>query len=273
MAFPSTAKVAARLTIAATTTLSMAAPAYAFFPFITDDTGTQGAGGNQIEITHAFNKNHNTVVNENGDFVENLQGTSNAFPLTYTRGIGENVDLFVGIARQNGPIAGWQNSEIGLKWVFVGDQSQGWSAAIKPTLKLPVSTAMQDKGLGSAKTNLDVTFISSYMTDRYEWHFNAGYASNRQKETPDAEAERQNIWSISVAPVLVINPQWKVGVDVGLQTNPIFNSKYGAFGEVGLTYEPMKNLQVGLGVIFSPDINAQARAYSHTLTTGLAYQF
>jgi len=273
MAFHAIQKAPVRLATASTVWLMFLSPAHAFFPFVTDDTGTQGTGGNQIEISYEFNKNHNTIVNEDGNFVENLQDTSNAFPMTYTRGVSDNIDLFVGVSRQTGPVTGWQSSQIGLKWAFAGDQSQGWSAAIKPSLTLPVSSAMQDKGLGSAKTNAAVTLISSYLANTYEWHFNAGYATNWQKLTPDTETERQNIWSVSVAPLLVLDPHWKVGLDVGLQTNPAYNSRFGAFGEVGLVFAPLENLQLGLGVIYAQDVNAGTPAYSYTLTTGLAYQF
>lgn len=273
MVFHAIQKAPARLAAASAIWLLLTSTAHAFFPFVTDDTGTQGAGGNQIEIGYDFNKNHNTIVNEDNNFVENQQDSSNAFPMTYTRGISDDLDLFVGVTRQTSPSAGWQSSQIGLKWVFAGDQNQGWSAAVKPTVILPVTSAMQDKGLGSAKTNAAVTLVSSYLADTHEWHFNAGYATNQQKRTPDTEPERQNIWSVSVAPVLVLNPAWKVGLDVGLQTNPAYNSRFSAFGEVGLVYAPLENLQLGLGVIYAQDINARARADNYTLTTGLAYQF
>lgn len=273
MAFHSIARASAQLAAISTTWLFLANPAQAFFPLVTDDTGTQGTAGNQIEISYSFNKSVNSVTDENGRFVERAQGIANAFPLTYTRGISENIDVFFGVARQTSPARGWESSEIGLKWVFAGDQTQGWSAAIKPTITLPVSTKMQDRGLGTAKTNVAVTLISSYLTDTYEWHFNAGYAGNRQAVTAEAEAERQNLWSVSVAPVIVLNPQWKLAFDAGLQTNPGENSRYSAFGEVGLVYAPIENLQLGLGVIVSPDLNAKSKAYSYTLTTGLAYQF
>jgi hypothetical protein len=273
MAFHAIQKASVRLATASTVWLSLLSPAHAFFPFVTDDTGTQGAGGNQIEISYEFNKSTNAITDVDGNFIEDQLGTSNAWPLTYTRGLSENIDIFIGTARQTTAVKGWQSTGIGLKWVFAGDQSQGWSAAIKPVIVLPTSQNMQDKGLGPAKTNTNVTLISSYLTDTYEWHFNAGYASNRQVMNSDTEAERQNIWSVSVAPVLVLNPQWKVGLDVGLQTNPSYNSQHSAFGELGLLYSPIENLQLGLGVIYSPDLKAKNKAYSYTLTTGLAYQF
>ena len=269
----SSPKKTTRLAATSAAWLLLSSPAHAYFPFVTDDTGTQGAGGNQIEIDYAFNKSTNAITDVNGNFIEDEVGISNAYPLTYTRGISENIDVFVGTARQTSSVSGWQSTGIGLKWVFAGDQTQGWSTAIKPIIILPTSQNMQDNGLGPAKTNINVTLISSYLSDTYEWHINAGYASNRQVMNSDTEAERQNIWSVSVTPVLVLNSQWKVGLDVGLQTNPGYNSQHSAFGELGLLYSPIENLQLGLGVIYSPDLNAKNKAYSYTLTTGLTYQF
>ena len=273
MVFHAIQRAPAHLAAASAAWLLLLSPAHAFFPFVTDDTGTQGAGGNQIEVDYAFNKSTNTITDEDDNFIEDQIGTSNAYPLTYTRGISENIDIFVGTARQTSAVSGWQSTGIGLKWVFAGDQTQGRSAAIKPVIVLPTSQNMQDNGLGPAKTNINVSLISSYLTDTYEWHVNAGYASNRQVMNSDTETERQNIWSVSVSPVLVLNPQWKVGLDVGLQTNSSDNSQTSAFGEVGLLYSPIENLQLGLGVIYSTDLNAKNKAYSYTLTTGLTYQF
>jgi len=248
-------------------------PALAYFPLVTDDTGTQGKGGHQVELDYAFEKSHSRIESDTGEFIENIQSLSNAFPMAYTYGVTENVDVFLGMSRQTSPINGWQSSEIGLKWVFAGDQTQGWSAAIKPVVTLPVSNTMQDNGLGAAKTNLGLTVISSYLADTHEWHFNVGYESNQQGNTPNLEPERSDLWSASLAPVLVLDPQWKLAFDMGIQTNRAYNSEYSAFGEVALIYAPVDNVQLGLGVIYSPDINASDKAYRYGITTGITYQF
>lgn len=263
----------AKVTTAATLLLSLIAPAQAYFPLITDDTGTQGTGGNQIEVDYVFNKNRSTTYDDAGRFVENTQGISNAFPLAYTYGVSENVDVFFGMSRQTSPINGWQSSALGLKWVFTGDQTKGWSAAIKPTVTLPVSKTMQENGLGPAKTNVSVTLISSYLSDTHEWHFNVGYGSNRQGATENTEPERTNLWAASLAPVIVLDPQWKLAFDLGIQTNTGYNSRYSSFGEIALIYAPVRNLQLGLGVVYAPDLNASDRAYSYGITTGVTYQF
>ncbi len=273
MASPAKSKRHCRLTTVATLLSLASTPTWAYFPLVTDDTGTQGAGGHQVELDYAFEKNRSRIEDDTGHFSDSTQSVSNAFPMTYTYGVSDNIDVFLGMSRQTSPINGWQSSEIGLKWVFAGDQTKGWSAAVKPVVTLPVAETMQDNGLGAAKTNLGLTLIGSYLADTHEWHFNVGYASNQQANTPNVEPERPDLWSASLAPVLVLNPQWKLAFDMGVQTNPAYNSPYSAFGEVALIYAPIENLQLGLGVVYAPDINASDKAYTYGVTTGITYQF
>ena len=247
--------------------------AHAYFPFVTDDTGTQGKGGNQLEFAYEFVKEHANQLNEDGVKIGTETGTANVWFASYTRGLTDDLDIFFGAARQTTPVNGWQNSEIGLKWVFAGDQGKGWSAALKPGVILPVSKSMQNSGLGNAETNWSLTLIGSYVHEDYEVHLNAGYSSNRYATTSTSESQRTNLWTISAAPVLVLNEQWKLGLDVGLTTNPGYNSRYQAFGGLGLVYAPVENLQIGLGAYATPAINSNDNGWGYTITTGLTFQF
>lgn len=259
--------------LALATTASVTPAAHAFFPFVTDDTGTQGQGGNQIELNYEFVKEHNDELDLEGRVIGTASGTANALPASYTFGITDNVDVFVGLARQTSPVNGWLNTEIGAKWVFAGDQSAGWSVAIKPTLLLPVSKNMQDQGLGNAKTNVGLTLVGSLMADRHELHLNLDYTSNQYATTADSEQQRKSLWRVSAAPVYVINDQWKAGIDVGFETNPTYSSQYQAFGEIGIQYAPLENLQIGLGLIGATGLNSSGNGWSYAITTGVAYQF
>lgn len=252
-------------------TLGLSAHAHAFSPLATDDTGTQGQGGNQVELYYIHSRDTNLDI-ELDDRVD-INASSNSIPLTYTYGLTDNVDLSIGIARQTSPVSGWLNSEIGIKWNFYGDQSSGWSAAIKPIVLLPVSKNMQSQGLGSADTNWGVNLISSYMAEDYEFHANLRYTSNNQASVPDWEYERKSLWTLSVAPVWNINPQWKLGVDLGIETNPGYDSQYTAFGQLAVSYAPIENLQIGAGIMYSAGLNSDVSARGLTFSTGLTYQF
>lgn len=131
------------LSLTASFSVLCSIPAHAYFPFITDDTGTQGQGGNQLELNYIFIKERGVGLAEDGTYYPGEFGTSNSFPMTYTRGLTDDLDVFVGIIRQTSPTNGWMNSSIGFKWRFAGDAEEGWSFAIKPALLTPVSRSME----------------------------------------------------------------------------------------------------------------------------------
>jgi hypothetical protein len=247
-------------------------PGYAYFPFITDDTGTQGDGGNQLELNYIFIKERGVGLAEDGTYYPGDYGTSNSFPMTYTRGLTDELDMFVGIIRQTSPTNGWMNSAIGFKWRFAGDAEEGWSFAIKPALLTPVTRSMEDSGLGNGKTNGTVSLISSYLQPKYEVHFNARYTSNLSYSGLE-EQQAQHLWGISVAPVWVVSPQWKLGVDAGLDTNPNATSAQVAYAQIGAVYAPIKNLQLGLGLMGNRALGSPSREYNWTVMSGVTWQF
>lgn len=255
-----------------TALLVWALPVQAYFPFQTDDTGTQGTGGNQIEIDYIYNESEVVEFGSDGQ-PSTSSNTSNAFPLTYTRGVSSNIDLFVGNSLQTTPTSGWQNTAIGAKWVFAGDQKTDWSFALKPVLLLPITSAAQNAGLGSAEVNGSVDLIGSYLSDSYQLHINLGYASNRLQNTPDTSNQRADIWSASLAPVWVVNEQWLVGIDFGIQTNTGLNTEYSGYAQIGVSYSPVPNLQLGLGIISSSDLGDRNNTRSTSVTAGITYQF
>jgi hypothetical protein len=245
---------------------------YAYFPFITDDTGTQGTGGNQLELNYIFSKERGVGIADDGTYFPGDYGTSNAFPVTYTRGLTDDLDVFVGMIRQTSPTNGWMNSAIGLKWRFAGDSEEGWSFAVKPALLTPVSRNMEASGLGNGKTNGTVSLISSYIQPKYEVHFNARYTSNFSY-SGSADQQAQHLWGVSVSPVWVLNEQWKLGVDTGLDTNPMATSAQVAYAQIGAVYAPIKNVQLGLGLMGNRAIGSPSREYNWSIMAGIAWQF
>jgi hypothetical protein len=262
-----------RFILVSALTLAASSTSFAYFPLISDDTGTQGAGGNQLELNYIFEQETNGALQIDGVALGAENTTGNFLLSAYTRGLTDNVDIFFGASRQLSQVSGWNNTELGLKWVFAGDQSEGWSFAAKPLVILPVTKSMQDSGLGNAETNGGLTLISSYVTDSAELHINAGYLSNNISGSGEDDAQRTNLWSMSVAPVLAIDDKWKLALDFGLQTNPDQNSQYVASAEIAVVYAPVKNVQIGLGIITSPAINGQRSNEGLTVATGVTWQF
>lgn len=262
-----------RFIITSVLMLATSSTSFAGFPSITDDTSTQGAGGNQLDFSYLFQRETNGSLEIEGISLDEENSAGNFIISSYTHGLTDNINIFFGASRQLSQINGWNNTEIGLKWLFAGDQSEGWSFAARPRIILPVTKSMQNSGLGNAETNGGLTLISSYLTDGAELHLNAGYVSNRTSSSSEDDSQRTNIWSISAAPIWVINDQWKLSLDFGLVTNPDQNSQYLALAEIAVVYAPVEDIQLGVGILTSPAINGQRTNNSLTITTSLTWQF
>lgn len=208
--------------------------AYAFHPLITDDTGSQGAGGNQLEI--------------GTDHGRSEGATARAVGVTYTRGIADSLDLFIGAAYQTSVPNGWGNVGFGAKWRFHEDAASRFSLALKPEILLPVSRADEADGLGNGKTSYGVTLIASRETGFGELHFNAELARNNYKvDDPDV---RKDFWRVSVAPVWAVAEGWKLALDIGLQANEDRSQDATmGFVELGVVYCPNDAVDLSLGVI------------------------
>lgn len=259
------------LLVASVPVWSSVANAYA--PLITDDSGTQTRGGHQIEFDFIYARDTAAVFETDGRVVDSERGYSSSFPFTYTYGLTDRLEAFVGVDRQVRPVGGWLNTAVGFKWQFAGDQDRGWSAAVKPSLLLPVSRQMQESGLGNAATNGQITLIGSYIGTAIELHLNAGYSSNQYATSADSDGQRKDLWSVSAAPVWVINDQWKLAFDIGVQTNPSLNSQYLGFGQVAVIYEPLSHVQLGLGFLASESLNSTVRSHGHSAIFNITYQF
>jgi hypothetical protein len=239
--------------------LALPIPAQAFHPLITDDTGTQGAGGNQLEVGFDWAEAEEAGVSE----------TARAVGVTYTRGITDNLDLYAGSAYQTSSPSGWGNVGIGAKWRFYEDEASKLSFALKPELLLPVSRADEADGLGNGELSYGITFIASQEVSFGEVHFNAELARSNFKDS--AITDRQNFWRVSAAPVWVVAEGWKLALDLGVQANPD-RSQDAAMGfiEVGLVYTPNDQFDLSLGVI--RDLN-DGPVEATALTTQLTWHF
>lgn len=237
--------------------------ALAYQPLVTDDTGTQGVGGNQLELSYAHARS---------DENSGTSTTSRSLPFVYTRGITDNLDLYAGISylrfdttgapRQSG----LGNPVVGAKWRFY-EQQDGWSIGFKPEIQLPVSADAAAKGLGLNKTSYSGLFIFTRETGFGEFHVNAAYAHVND----DSGAIRKHQYRLSAAPVWKVAEKCKVALDLGVLTNPeIWESAWMQYALLGVVYSPADNLDFAIGYqkFFNdgPDTNWQA-------TAGLTWRF
>ena len=223
------------------------AAAWAFQPLVTDDTGTQGAGGNQVEAAYS-----RTV-----DRAAGARAVTHELPLAYARGITDALDFTLGVGRQRiAPDApaiterGWGNVVLGAKWRFHDNEAAKLSFALKPEIQLPVSKDREARGLGTARTSYAVSLLMTQETGFGAVHANA--AVERVNYSDDAlnAAERRDLYRVSLAPVWDVAEGWKIALDAGIMTNPdrAVRARMGYY-ELGAIYSPTKDLDLALGII------------------------
>ena len=243
-------------------------PASSFQPLITDDTGTQGAGGNQLELSLGQER---TKVSGETERAQTL-------PVVYTRGLTDTVDVFAGFSfarirpdAAGGDVNGNGNPSMGAKWRFYENEETGSSFAIKPELVLPVSSSREKSGLGTGELSGNLTFILTQEVPFGAVHFNAGIGNERYRDSqanPDATIRRA-----SIAPVWDVSEQWKLALDLGVESSRADgDSVHSKFVEFGAIYSPDKDIDVAFGVIRASD-NQSPKSTTHTATAGITWRF
>lgn len=211
--------------------------AWAYHPLITDDTGTQGTGGNQIEIGYNMSRAKDAGVTDKAGDV----------PFVYTRGLSDTLDGIVGLTRQTKPVHGWGNTSVGAKWRFYDDEKSGLSLGLKPEIRLPVSKSDEAKGLGQGETSYAMTLLVSQETGFGAVHLNAAVERNGYA---NPTTDRKTLYRVSVAPVWHVAEHWKLALDTGVQTNADSSRKSRmGFVELGAIYSPNEDLDLSVGVI------------------------
>jgi hypothetical protein len=238
--------------------------AMAFQPLITDDAGTQGAGGNQIEVSFTGERTKFESSVENQD----------SLPVVYTRGLTETLDVFVSavparVHRDGDTASGMGNTSVGAKWRFFEEGDT--SLALKPEVFFPVSAGRENAGLGTGKASGALTFIASQDLSFGSVHFNASVGRQRFRDTtasPDATA-----YKFSLAPVWDVCEQWKLALDLGVESahaaGQTVNTK---FAEIGAIYSPGKDIDLAFGVIRKND-NESPRSTTDSVTVATTFRF
>jgi len=242
--------------------------AQAFQPLVTDEAGTLGAGGNQVELGYARAADKDALS----------KTTASALTLIYTRGLTETLDAAVTVAHlRNREVSsgvsasGAANPVAGLKWRFYDDEEKKLSLALKPEVRFPVSGGGEQRRLDSGATNARIGLLLTRETDFGALHANLSLASNRFAEPANRAENRGSLWRLSAAPVVEISPGWKIALDTGLVTNPRKGER-AAMGylELGAVYAAAQGLDVAFGIV--RDIGRQGHS-AQLATAGLTWQF
>ncbi len=273
----------------AVSVLTFSQSVHAYAPLNTDDAGTVGHRTNQLELYGSFAKEHGAP----GDQVDPTTATVDyegggavrSAPFTYTRGITDELDAFVGAAYYGTPRGSFSpvtNYTFGVKWRFYGDGESGLNLALKPQVILPATNAQQNYGVGNAALNYGVIAIASYFWEDAELHANVAYLrapyNSSQSVGFSTDPNRTNLYSVSVAPVWRVTSQFKLALDAGINTNPVVaDQSLINYGMVAAIYSPAKTLDLGLsfqryaanfGTVFSG-----SGAYTNRIQAGVTWRF
>ena len=242
-----------------------ALPAAAFQPLVTDDTGTQGERGNQLELSIDQDR-----AKEAGETTR-----TRTLPFTYTRGLTDALDVFAGVShiRVSSPgsrASGAGNPVLGAKWRFLESEADKRSFALKPEILLPVSEARETSGLGNGKISGGLTLIATQEVGFGAIHANLAAGQNRFR---DPATPNSTTLLASIAPVWDVAPHWKLALDLGYESEKAGGVTTRArFAELGAIYSPSENLDFALGVIRSTN-TAEPRATTNSATLGATWRF
>lgn len=210
----------------------------AFEPLNTDDAGTVAKGSNQIEQYFFKTAIHGggtastvDIITPGEEYFGN--GGAKAFPLTYTRGLSENVEASIGATYFSTPQGNYSpisNKVIAVKWRFAESDDGRWAFAVKPSLTLPGSPQQQVHGLDLAMPNYALNLISSNYWDDLEIHLNASYMKSPYNTNyaigAGPASNRTNILFFSAAPVWRATQNIRLALDTGITTNPPSTEQY-----------------------------------------------
>lgn len=245
-----------------------AATVFALQPLITDDTGTQGAGGNQLEFSLTRDR---AKVAGDTERTHSLDGT-------YTRGVSETVDVFAGVGysriRASGPggdASGLGNPSLGLKWRFFDNADSGTSLAVKPEVLFPVSSSRESEGLGTGKTSGNLTLILSQELPFGALHVNLGTGRERFRDT--ASNPNTTTHRASLAPVWNVSEGWILAADFGLESARSAGSRVNTkYAELAAIHSLNKDVDLAFGLMRARD-DEHPRTTTNTATAGVTWRF
>lgn len=203
-------------------------------PLVSEDTGTQGPGGNQIEV--------------NADWVRNASGKTRLAAFTYTRGVTDNLDLIANLPRTwgapTGEHTGFNDVSLGTKWRFF--DNEGFSLGIKPEWVAP--SADENRGLGNGKSSFALTFMAQAEFEDLVLLFNIGSAKNSFKLQADRDTKRGTVNRISTAALYRLPGSSTVIADIGqADAEDRSEARKSKFYVLGVIHGINKNIDLDLG--------------------------
>jgi hypothetical protein len=238
------------------------APVLAAHPLITEDTGTQGRGGWQLELTAEHGYDREQAVHTR----------TRAYNAVLSWGFADTVDVIVTVPWQREHVEALGktqthrgNADVGLdlKWRFY---EQGLlSFAVKPGMTYPSGDA--DTGFGTGRKTYSLFFVTTVAPDPWAFHLHLGHTRNN-----NTLGERESIWHASLAASYQINQALRLVADVGGQTNRDPASRVEPrFAIAGFIASVNKDLDLDLDLGYKQGLTGPET--DRTLLAGLAWRF
>lgn len=239
----------------------LSAMVHAAHPLLTEDTGTQGAGHYQLELTHDLGSDRDAGT----------KTYTRSINAVLTAGLTDNLDIIVALPHERltertgaarTTASGFADMEIAAKWRFY--EAGALSFALRPGLGLP--TGDEDEGLSSGHVTPSLFAVSTYASNPWAFHLHVGYTRNLHL----GSNEHSHIYHASVAAEYSVSESLRLVGDASIERN---GERSGHLG-VG-------SMVVGLVVSLAPDLDFDfgyrksltKPADDHAWLTGLALRF
>lgn len=224
-------------------------PVLAAHPLVTDDTGTQGKGKFQMEVSGEYARDKSS---EGG---VTTKETAGEVGFIFSYGVADSTDVVLGMPYQRFQVkedglttareAGLSDMTVEVKHRFY--EKNGLSFAIKPAVSLPAGD--EEKGLGTGEPGYGVTFIATKEAGHWAFHFNAGYTRSEYKLQADEDANRNDIWHVSLASEYGATEDLTLVANAGVERNEDkTSSSHPAFALGGLVYSVTGHIDLNCGV-------------------------
>jgi hypothetical protein len=232
-------------------------PLLAAHPYVTDDTGTQGAGRWQLELLAERGRNARTA--DPGAVALRQVRTVTAFNPVLTYGVTDALDVAFGLhrlrqrtAEDGAPVqsaAGAGDSTLELKWRFF--EREGLSLALKPGISLP--TGDENRGLGTGRASWVANLILTSEAKPWTFLANVAYSRARYKLATDSEANRERLWRVSAGAAYALRENLRLVGEAGARSNgakddPFLPGRAGRFAMLGLIWSLAEGADLDLGV-------------------------
>lgn len=239
--------------------LLLSPAAQAAHPLITEDTGTQGQGRFQLELTTEHGYNDEDYAAEHG----------RSMAATLSWGTLENLDVIMTLPYQrvssdaSGDIethSGRSDIGLDLKWRFF--EKDDLSMALKPGVAFP--TGDETVGLGAGKSAYSLYLVTSYEPKPWALHLHIGHLHNG-----NVADEREDIWHVSIGGWREVGKLKIVG-DIGTNANTDKSAGTDpAFLILGVIYSVTDDFDLDAGIkkgLTNPETD-------YTLLAGAAFRF